>query len=295
MSLGHARDAARVLRAVPALWTAARARRYARRSGLDMSFADFGVRLGGTLLSHGDRNGFGLLVCPVNIVRYWELPFVWDHIPPGDRFLDVSSPRLLSLRFAATHPEARVILTNPDSTDGATTSRMARALSLDNLTVRNLAVNQLAEGEFDAVWSISVVEHTDDDTATMRSLFDAVRPGGRLIVTVPVDRHHRDEYRDHDAYGLHAGDGPFFFQRFYTEETVRTRLVAPLGVEPARVGYFGERRPGTFVPYEQRWIAEGLAATADDPRRIVDEYATFRTWGEMPGIGVCGLVLERRA
>lgn len=39
--------------------------------------------------------------------------------------------------------------------------------------------------EFDLVGSFDVLEHIDDDTGVMRSVFDALKPGGGFIVTVP--------------------------------------------------------------------------------------------------------------
>ena len=40
------------------------------------------------------------------------------------------------------------------------------------------------------------------DTEAVAAMFKAVEPGGRLIITVPVDRVARDEFREHDAYSL---------------------------------------------------------------------------------------------
>lgn len=60
-------------------------------------------------------------------------------------------------------------------------------------------------GEFDAAGVFDVLEHLDDDEAVLHSLHRALRPGGRLFITVPqhpwlwswVDdaSHHRRRYR----------------------------------------------------------------------------------------------------
>ena len=59
-----------------------------------------------------------------------------------------------------------------------------------------------ADGAFDLVTSLDVIEHIDDDVAALRELRRVLRPGGRLLVAVPafmflwgkqdeVSHHHR--------------------------------------------------------------------------------------------------------
>jgi ubiquinone/menaquinone biosynthesis C-methylase UbiE len=43
-----------------------------------------------------------------------------------------------------------------------------------------------AEGSFDAVTAMDVIEHIDDDKAASAEIFRVLRPGGRLFVTVPA-------------------------------------------------------------------------------------------------------------
>ena len=45
-----------------------------------------------------------------------------------------------------------------------------------------------AEGVFDAVTAMDVIEHIDDDKAASAEIFRVLRPGGRLFVTVPAYR-----------------------------------------------------------------------------------------------------------
>lgn len=64
------------------------------------------------------------------------------------------------------------------------------------------------EGEFDVVTSCDVLEHIDDDRAVLRQLYQAVVPGGGIIITVPQHRwlwsavdtysHHRRRYERHE-------------------------------------------------------------------------------------------------
>jgi SAM-dependent methyltransferase len=59
-------------------------------------------------------------------------------------------------------------------------------------------------GGFDAIAALDVIEHVDRDVDSLREMFDALRPGGGLLVTVPQHRwlwsrvdefsHHRRRY-----------------------------------------------------------------------------------------------------
>jgi hypothetical protein len=126
-------------------------------------------------------------------------------------------------------------------------------------------------------------------------MYNALSEGGRLIITIPVDRTFWKEYRDHDNYGTQGQKikGKYFFQNFYDKNAVWERLVAPIGREPAVVRWFGETVPGRFAEYHQRWMRYGHNCTVNDPREITDYYREFSSWEEMPGIGVCGLMFEK--
>lgn len=268
-----------------------------------MRFAIFGRNLGLRLLKRGITHGVtSLLVAPVSIVRYFEFDFVVSQIPPmSGNLLDVSSPRLCALFVAAVRPAVSIRMMNPDTEDADATRTIISRLGISNVTVASDSVSVLADQapNYDCVWSISVVEHiegTNGDTDAMRLMYAALRPGGRLIVTVPVDRRFWVEYRDRDYYGVHLqqnASGEYFFQRLYDEQHVRSRLIEPLGVEPTSLSWFGERVAGTFQGYVRRWIEGGLRETVDDPRRVVDDYTAYDSWHDMPGFGVCGIVIDK--
>jgi SAM-dependent methyltransferase len=265
-------------------------------------FGLFGRTVGIRGVLAGDPFGAELLLTPVNITRYWEFPFVWRHLPhPLNSCLDVSSPRIFALYVANKLHPSRIRVVNPDARDVELTARAARLLRAEQITVEQLPVSALA-GEsrrYDAAWSISVVEHIPDDgdTEAMRVMYSALAPGGRLLVTVPVDREPWDEHRATDTYdlGLEPTDGGYFFQRWYNERTVRTRLIDPVSPDSATLEWFGERRPGRFAKYVEEWLQVGAPRTIDDPLEIARHYRTFPSWGEMPGQGVCGIAMTKRA
>ncbi len=280
-----------------------RAYRYALARGAPgMDFNHFGRQLGRRLLARGVTAGLSYLLTPVSSVRYFEFPFALACLPeqPGC-CLDVSSPRLFSLYVAKRFPAAFIRMINPDARDISQTAGIVSRLRIGNLFTEWCGVEALAtqDPSYDCIWSLSVVEHISgacDDREAVKLMHDALVDGGRLILTIPVDREFRDEYRDHDSYGLQRDrgrDGRYFFTHIYDKPAIWERLLSPIGREPSVVRWFGETTPGRFVRYEQRWMREEHGCTVDDPREIADHYREFATWEEMPGMGVCGLMIEK--
>lgn len=281
---------------------ASAALRHARRKGAPgLAFAAFGRRLGWRLVGYAPRLGVRYMLTPVDILRYFEFEFAGNSLPSqAGRCLDVSSPRLFSLYVAAHRPLTDVGLLNPSEEDLALTRTAAKRLDLNNLHVEHsdAAVLRTRRGEYDAIWSLSVVEHIAgryDDCAAVRWMFDALRPGGVLILTVPVDRRFWVEYRDQNHYGVDTPveNGRYFFQRFYDQQAIRERLIEPVGHEPRTTHWFGETTPGRFHAFIAGWLRDGFAATVESPRETADHYRTFDSWEAMPGVGVAGLVFEK--
>jgi SAM-dependent methyltransferase len=52
----------------------------------------------------------------------------------------------------------------------------------------NLSTRLFVE-EFDGVCAFDVLEHIDDDTAVLKNVHAALKPGGALFITVPADKH----------------------------------------------------------------------------------------------------------
>lgn len=288
-----------------ALWSLYRrsraASRYAaERTAPGMAFHDFGTAVGRRLLSRGDARGLAYLLTPISIVRYFEFPFALSAVPPQTHnCLDVASPRLFSLYVANEKPSCHIDVINPDERDIEETRAVIRRLNLTNLAARVQAIETMATSmpHYDCIWSLSVIEHVAGegaDAAALQRIFSLLQPGGRLIVTVPVDRRFRIEYRDEDHYGTAGARTPdgYFFQRYYDKQTLQ-QLLQPLQREPRLMRWFGERVAGHFQAYEQRWSREGFGCTVDDAREIVDYYQEYPSWEAMPGVGVCGLVIEK--
>jgi len=274
--------------------------RYASRGGAPgQEFSSFGRSLGLKALLRGERAGLRMILAPVSITRYWEFPFVRRHLSPNPgRCLDISSPRLFSYYVASRMRPNSVRMLNPDRVDAAVTERIARRCGIDlQVEVAPVSAMNPDTERFNSIWSISVIEHIgeDGDIDAMRRMYGALAPGGRLLVTVPVDRNSWDEYRPTDTYALGAPRGPdgWFFQRWYDQAAIASRLLDPIDAGGAQLEWFGEREPGRFSTYIDAWLQGGWRTTVEDPREITDWYAPYRTWREMPGQGVCGIAITK--
>ena len=262
-------------------------------------FNRFGRRLGWRLILNGESYGVSYLVNPVNSFRYFEFPFALTALPdnPG-RCLDVSSPSLFSFYVSQKFRPKSIWMINPDHEDIHRSAVTARKLKIPNIETECHGVDILEDRKesFDCIWSISVVEHISgkyDDRYAAWLMYQALAVGGRLILTIPVDRISWDEYRDQTYYGMpkdRSGTGSHFFQRYYDKQSLWKRIVGSIGVEPAHIGWFGEKNGGHFADYEKRWLRDGFECTFDDPREMSEHYQEFLSWDEMPGKGVCGLV-----
>jgi SAM-dependent methyltransferase len=79
---------------------------------------------------------------------------------------------------------------------------------------------------FDAIVLMDVLEHLDDDTAALNALYARLKPGGRLLLTVPAFKF---LWSAHDASHHH--------KRRYVKEEL-TRLVRVAGFEVVLASYF---------------------------------------------------------
>ncbi len=103
------------------------------------------------------------------------------------RVLDAGSGRGdLAVALARRHPNWQVVGIDLSADRARYAIEAARHLGLENLEFR---VGDLAhlgfDDEFDLIVNSDVLEHIEDDRAVIRNLFQALRPGGHLIVTSP--------------------------------------------------------------------------------------------------------------
>jgi SAM-dependent methyltransferase len=166
-------------------------------------------------------------VVPLDPSRYLELPWALEALEarPGERALDLASPKLLAVELARQGVE----VTSVDELEREveTWRRLTAGEPKLRFEVADGRALPHRDGSFDHAASISVLEHIaeDGDARALRELARVVRPGGRVAITTPFADSYREEWRDRPAFVDH-GDvgGRYFFQRWYDEERL-DRLV----------------------------------------------------------------------
>jgi SAM-dependent methyltransferase len=94
--------------------------------------------------------------------------------------------------------------------------------------VRNVAIEELPEGDrYDMVCAFEVLEHFEDDKATLESWITRLRPGGRLLISVPA---HQERYGPFDELVGHY--------RRYNPATMAA-LLRPLGFDEIDCRLYG--------------------------------------------------------
>jgi SAM-dependent methyltransferase len=187
------------------------------------------------------------LLVPLEPWRFYELDRLARE-PWAGRCLDVSSPKLLASALAH---EGRGDWTAID----LLAQEIAIWRSLDSgldLRVADARALPFEDGSFDAIACVSVIEHVagEGDAGAMAEMWRVLRPGGVLHLTTNVAaravevRTARPVYATEpreDGPAAAGGEGAFF-ERRYTADTLRDRLLGLPWAEEARE-YVRERRP----------------------------------------------------
>ncbi|GAA4709179.1 class I SAM-dependent methyltransferase [Sphingomonas lutea] len=141
--------------------------------------------------------------------------------PPGARILEVGCGTGHNL----------AMLERFGTVDAVELDEEARAMAAKRLgrVVHDAPLPELkgiSEGAYDLVGAFDVIEHIDDDAAALASIAARLKPGGKLVMTVPA---HQWMWSAHDVVNHH--------KRRYSKSALR-RLIegSPLTLEA--VGYF---------------------------------------------------------
>ncbi len=216
----------------------------------EMAYYRFGLALGASNIR---RNGFrlglkktlGKILQPVNsYTRFPEYYFLGRHTEEhlkarrasteSAKILDVGSPKCFGL-YLAFHFDVEIHLTDIDSASVEEAKllwnaikRRARGNAI--FSVQDVRSLKYPQGMFDVVYSMSVIEHVDGETGDSESVREMVRvlkPGGPLLVTVPVGERYvlQDRIGFEGAARATGDDTRYFFQRIYTPSAAQERIV----------------------------------------------------------------------
>ena len=244
-----------------------------------------------------------MLLNPVSLFRYLEFDFCARAAEnlTLQWVLDVSSPRLFSAYMIARNPGMKIRIINPDPSDIAETKNLFgrwRVLtpSVEIQCQYASDINDEPES-FDLVYSISVVEHVLDDQERdfLLSLWNLVKPGGSLVLTVPVAAQHQEEYRRSDTYSLgypRNSRGDVFFQRCYSASSLRSRIFGALNRVPTEVEVWGTSK-WYYEDYVHRWRRCGLGETCKDAYYVSKYVKRFTQIDSLPERGICCMAFIR--
>jgi SAM-dependent methyltransferase len=243
---------------------------------------------------------YQLFFCPIDSVRYFEFDFMWEALSRLHvrHYLDVSSPRLLPVIFLRSHPDTNGELVNPDETDLRATETLVTASEFDSRCgLRNCRIEHapFAPGWFDAVTSISVIEHIPDCRNAIHTLWELLQPGGTLLLSVPCAAVAEEEHINRDFYGLQTPDGNgFFFHQYKFDQALLEERIYRVTGPPARLAIFGEKRAGTLLGWLcRRWTGQKYPLWKE-PYAMAREFQYYEALSDLPGDGVIAMEFVKK-
>jgi predicted SAM-dependent methyltransferase len=268
-----------------------------------MRFFLFGQRIGLRCLVKFKYNNFKtFLLNPIVLFRYPEFAFAYHSSNwEGMKVLDISSPNLFSAYLCEKHKNIHVSMYNPDVRDISQTQILYTEMEIPRQKVAFFTSLPERENCFDIVVSNSVIEHVVEDEIAdyLQNIWSMLRLNGTFVLTFPVAKKHRKEYRDFNSYGLDVprnGDGKYFFQRVYDDETIEEKIVAiwrRVGGGFVNKEIYGLKEGFNFREYTKRLLRYGPIETRNDVynyKRYIRHYC-YTT--NLPDRGICGLVLSK--
>lgn len=247
-------------------------------------FYFFGLRAGMANLftnglSLGLRKTVGKITQPINsYTRFPEYYYFERAIRErltaggagGARVLDVGSPKTLGLYLAFTKP-AELTLTDYSNLNIDEYRTMWRGLSAKAkgsvvFRLEDARALRFADGEFDIVYSMSVVEHIEGeagDSKAVEELLRVLKPGGLFAMSVPFG----SKYVEQQIIGVVGASRPtrdrkpYFFQRIYDRPNFEQRILKHTGAL--------EQIVLTSVRRERRWLARSFVSLGENIRGML--------------------------
>lgn len=202
---------------------------------------------------------------------------------PGNRFLELGAADLTLSRELLAHFMSGVAVELTPDAEEALKSLPAELRDRLDVLVAD-AMEDVVEGQFDAVVFCEVLEHIEDDAAWLAMIHQRLLPGGQLVASVPSRM----------KYWTHHDEMVGHLRRYERDDL--TRLITSAGFGNVRVTSYGfpwvnllrlprlllARRQGAAVSHlgqvdrtmesNHRQIPDGLR---DSPLRFVTRPALF--------------------
>lgn len=143
------------------------------------------------------------------------------NLPDHARILEIGCGTGHNLPMLASFGTVEAIEIDPAARDIASL-RLGRAVSDAPLPI----LPGVERGAYDLIAVLDVVEHIEDDVAALKAMAACLKPGGKILITVPA---HQWLWSAHDVVNHH--------HRRYSKATLKA-AIAKAGLEPRKLGYF---------------------------------------------------------
>lgn len=233
---------------------------------------------------------------PMDSIRYFEFDFIWNklvNIRDIEYYLDVSSPRFFPLMLLNKKLNIKAEIINPDQNDLSLTSAVINSYGLnDRCKLNSFLIEDIpfAPASFDLITSISVIEHIPEDNQAVRKLWQLLKPGGKMYLSVMCASKAFEQYYNYNMYGLLKTDenGFNFFQRFYNTVLLQEKIFNVAG-KPSSFEIYGEKKAGYLDKIIMSKASDPNYPFWREPYMMARKFGHFKTINELPGLGVIAM------
>jgi SAM-dependent methyltransferase len=145
----------------------------------------------------------------------------YAHLPKGAKILEIGCGTGHNLPMLGRFGDVDAI-----EIDAAAREIAARRLGKPVGSAPLPDLNGVAPGSYDMIAVLDVVEHIEDDVGALRAMAECLKPGGKILITVPA---HQWMWSAHDVVNHH--------KRRYSKRTLTDALRAA-GLQWRKLGYF---------------------------------------------------------
>jgi hypothetical protein len=133
---------------------------------------------------------------------------------------------------------------------------------------------------------LSWLGQTQDDVGTIKYLWDSLKPGGTLVLSVPCASSALEEYAHKELSNSDKLSGTeLFVRRLYDMRLLKTRILDRLD-QPKRFAVFGEVRAGSYRKHLLRRANEGTASDWRDSMVVGRDWRCYPGIQDLPGEGI---------
>jgi SAM-dependent methyltransferase len=241
---------------------------------------------------------YRLLNGTLESTTYFEFDFAWKTLTSsetGDRdYLDVLSPWLLPLLLMQRRLISRAIVVNPNSSKVQAFRQLLDASDLGSrceIIDRLLEDCSLVPGSFDVITSISGPAQVKDDSTLIATMWTLLKPGGRLIISVPCTFDVTERISDHDR-NEETGSQPFLSRpRIYDPQLLQERFFSVLG-EPGSAVVYGETAKRNPRQAKGTALNPGCPPPRE-PLAMARDWRCFSRVQDLPGQGVIAMTFTK--